>query len=239
MVLHGNYVYANLFEQNICRNIVIDDSHGPNGPYNTFFRNRAEGYGIFFSNLNSPDQNFIGNDISNTGFPYSLVNYTLLGSGHFIYGNNNKGTIDPAGTQALADESYAYLLRPDFVPLAQWAAIGTPNVMGAAGNPARDRYLSGNIFSNACDWLVVSLSPHEAADGLQIRPNPTHAAIVIESEKPIFFLQITDIRGRNVLAAESAGNRMEVDGSSWEAGVYFVYVRYADRSFTVSKVIKY
>ncbi len=54
-VLHGNYVYANLFEQNICQNIVIDNSHGPNGPYNTFIRNRAEGFGVFFSATNSPD----------------------------------------------------------------------------------------------------------------------------------------------------------------------------------------
>jgi len=82
MVLHGNYVYANLFEQNICQNIVIDDSHGPNGPHNTFFRNRGEGFGIFFSASNSPNQNFLGNEITNTSFPYSFVNYTIQGLSH-------------------------------------------------------------------------------------------------------------------------------------------------------------
>ena len=101
MVLHGNYVYANLFEQNICQNIVIDNSHGPNGPYNTFFRNRSEGYGIFFSADNSPSQNFLGNEITNTHLPYSLVNYLIQGSDHFLFGNNNKGTIDPVGTNSL------------------------------------------------------------------------------------------------------------------------------------------
>ena len=51
MVLHGNYPYANLFEQNICQNIVIDNSHGPNGPFNTFLRNRAESYGEVVPNV--------------------------------------------------------------------------------------------------------------------------------------------------------------------------------------------
>jgi len=71
MVLHGNYVFANLFEQNIVQNIVIDNSHGPNGPNNTFFRNRGELFGIFFSADNSPSQNFIANEVTNTNSPYS------------------------------------------------------------------------------------------------------------------------------------------------------------------------
>ena len=50
LVLHGNYPYANLFEGNILQNLVVDDSHGLNGPYNTFFRNRADNYGIVMSN---------------------------------------------------------------------------------------------------------------------------------------------------------------------------------------------
>jgi hypothetical protein len=38
VVLHGNYPYSNLFEGNIIQNLVIDNSHGINGPYNTFFQ---------------------------------------------------------------------------------------------------------------------------------------------------------------------------------------------------------
>tara|TARA_B110000091_G_scaffold188339_1_gene210108 strand:- start:126 stop:455 length:330 start_codon:yes stop_codon:yes gene_type:complete len=77
MVLHGNFPYANLFKENIYRNIVVDNSHTPNGSYNTFLRNRAEGFGIFFSSSNCPDQNFIRNDIPNTSFSYNLINYTI------------------------------------------------------------------------------------------------------------------------------------------------------------------
>jgi len=49
LVLHGNYPFANLFEGNICQNVMIDASHGINGPYNTFFRNRVQLYGIIMS----------------------------------------------------------------------------------------------------------------------------------------------------------------------------------------------
>jgi hypothetical protein len=158
MVLHGNYPYSNLFEQNICRNIVIDNSHGPNGPHNTFLRNRAEGYGIFFSSSNSPSQNFLGNDITNTSFPYRFVNYNISGLDHFIHGNNNKGTITPSGTNVLLDESYTYGSKPDFIPLTQWAAIGTPNSPGVGSIPARDRFNNSTIFNNCCTtfWTGVT-----------------------------------------------------------------------------------
>lgn len=36
LVCHGNFVFANLFEGNICSKMSIDNSHGINGPYNTF-----------------------------------------------------------------------------------------------------------------------------------------------------------------------------------------------------------
>ncbi|HLG34442.1 MAG TPA: glycosyl hydrolase family 28-related protein, partial [Bacteroidia bacterium] len=38
--LHGHYAFSNLFEGNICQNLMIDQAWGPSGPFNTFFRNR-------------------------------------------------------------------------------------------------------------------------------------------------------------------------------------------------------
>jgi hypothetical protein len=55
MVLHGNYPFANLFEGNINQNTVIDNSHGKNGPYNTFFRNRSELWGVVMNNSPATD----------------------------------------------------------------------------------------------------------------------------------------------------------------------------------------
>jgi hypothetical protein len=49
--------YANLFEGNIIQNYMIDHYWGPAGPYNTFFRNRTELYGIVMTNSNGYDSN--------------------------------------------------------------------------------------------------------------------------------------------------------------------------------------
>lgn len=66
IVLHGNYPYANLFENNTCQTIVIDNSHGMNGPDNLFFNNKIYGYGIFMNRKSvSGSIAFIQNVIEN------------------------------------------------------------------------------------------------------------------------------------------------------------------------------
>ena len=148
IALHGNMPYANLFESNVFCNIVIDNSHGANGDYNTFLRNRAYLYGIFFSAANSPNQNFIGNEVSNPAFPFGL--YNLQGTGHFEFGNNIKGTTTPAGTDNLTDSSYYYDSRPDFVYTNSFAAIGLPNDINTGTIPAKERWDFAEIIKNEC-----------------------------------------------------------------------------------------
>ncbi len=141
---HGHYPFANLFEGNVAQNITIDQAWGPNGPYNTFFRNRAELYGLLMSSgtVQSDTQNFVGNDITNMGGLMGF--YALYGTGHFEHGNNVKGVITPAGTQSLADSSYYLTAVPTFWNMVNaWPNIGTPNTAGAS-NPAQDRYSSGS-----------------------------------------------------------------------------------------------
>jgi hypothetical protein len=195
LVLHGNYVYANLFEQNDVQNIVIDNSHGANGPYNTFLRNRASLFGIFFSDNTSPSQNIIGNEIPNTGFPYSAVNYSIQGNDQFTYGNNNKGTVAPAGTSVLTDISYHYLTKPAFVQEYQWGKIGLPSAMNAAAVPATDRYEANDIFAGACgteDFYAGMLEQ----ELLGIYPNPAHDVLHITGVSFNSPYQIIDVQGR-------------------------------------------
>ena len=66
--LHGHYPFSNLFEGNIVQNIMLDQTHGPNGPFNTFFRNRAELYGILMTSgtIQNDSMNFVGNEVTNT-----------------------------------------------------------------------------------------------------------------------------------------------------------------------------
>jgi hypothetical protein len=222
MVLHGNYVYANLFEQNICRNIVIDNSHGPNGPYNTFLRNRAEGYGILFSASNSPNQNFIGNDITNTGFPYSFVNYTIQGTGHFIYGNNNKGTIVPSGTSSLADLSYVYNNQPLFVSATEYAKIGTPNIPGSASIPANNRVASNAVFSSSCMQVLTNSPAIAKKQLLKVFPNPVINILHIESVQFIDRVEIYDELGRLVMHRKVDNNYTEIALAKLPKALYIV-----------------
>lgn len=238
LVLHGNYTYANLFEQNICQNIVIDNSHGPNGPYNTLLRNRAEQYGIFFSADNSPDQNFLGNEIPNTGIPYSLVNYTIQGAGHFIHGNNNKGNIHPSGTSNLVDSSYVYDGIPDFIPPGQWCGIGTPNAMGSGTISAYERYHSGAIFSNSCGDNSATIDELEEQDIL-VYPNPANSYFTVRSKHPIDLLEVCDLTGRNVIRVENVGLSHHINSTDWKSGIYLISVRHANATRTVKEFVKF
>ncbi len=224
MVLHGNFPYANLFEQNVCQNIVVDNSHGANGLYNTFFRNRCEKYGIFFSDATSPGQNFIGNEIVNTSFPYSLVNYTILGTNHYQYGNNNKGNITPSGTQNLTDSTYCYFFRPEFVPENQWGQFGPPNTLNqVTENPAKKRYLNQQIFINSCYENPDPIEENDF-DLVWIYPNPTTGILTINGDFNIQSIDILDIYGKTIFCKVILGfeNKIQIDLSKQNAGLYFV-----------------
>jgi hypothetical protein len=140
MVLHGNHPYLNLFEGNICQHIVIDNSHGRNGKFNTIFRNRAEGYGIFMNTSPASDsQNFVGNEITNTGF--LLGNFTLAGTGHFRHANNKQGQIIPAGTTNLPEATLFLPFAPSYyVQNNSWPPIGLPNTINTHTIAAKERW---------------------------------------------------------------------------------------------------
>ncbi len=133
LVCHGNYPYANLFEGNIASFGIIDASHGQNGPYNTYFRNRMDLYGMQISNA-TPDndsQNIIGNEVNN---------YNLSEIDHYEYGNNQSGSILPPNTDTIDILSYYLLDIPDFIDTLMWPSIGYPNTYQSGSIPAKERY---------------------------------------------------------------------------------------------------
>ncbi len=231
IVLHGNYTYANLFEQNICQNIVIDNSHGPNGPFNTMFRNRSEGYGIFFSSNNSPDQNFLGNEVTNSSFPYSLVNYTILGSGHFIHGNNNKGIIHPSGTELLPDVSYAYAQKPDFLDNSEWAGIGSPNVMGSKSIPTYDRFHNGMLFTNICSSSYAATELIDESEAISVYPNPSSTYFYVKGIPNEFSISVYNSLGVLILNNSAFTKSDRVDLSTLPKGLLLVRVQNGEHVF--------
>jgi len=129
IVLHGNYPYGNLFEGNIIQNLVIDNSHGINGPNNTFFRNRMESYGIFMNGNSGDNMNFYTNEITGSGLLKGL--YSLEGN-HTEIANNIKGDLQ-SGTvseKSLFNSSY-------------FAKIGVNNSYNSWTNEAYNRAKKG------------------------------------------------------------------------------------------------
>ena len=160
MVLHGNYPFANLFEGNICAQILADTSHGANGPLNTFFRNRAEAYGINITDSLITQLNVVGNETYNSSslfYPYD--GYALKGSNRFEYANNTQSDgVQAAGTTNLTDYSYYLNSDPSVLPptpawwniASAFPSIGLPLSRTTAKDlPARSRYLAGTNFTVA------------------------------------------------------------------------------------------
>ncbi|MBI1228030.1 MAG: T9SS type A sorting domain-containing protein [Bacteroidetes bacterium] len=205
LVLHGNYVYANLFEGNIVQNIVIDDSHGKNGPNNTFFRNRAELFGIFMnSNPASPGQVFIGNEVTAMS-PFAGF-YILEGGSHFEYANNVKGTLLPTTTDSLPEQSLYLSDEPSFFAEMEmpFAPIGFPNSLNGGSIPAKAHFLAGVMTS--CEPLpppVVSGSDQTSTMEKRVYPNPTTGVLYLDFEGNKN-LKLLDINGKLVLQTNLA-----------------------------------
>ena len=225
MVLHGNYTFLNLFEGNTGQNIVIDDSHGINGPYNTYFRNRADLYGIFMnSNPPSNNQNFVGNEVTNNG-PFMGM-YQLSGNGHFAHGNNIKGTIQPANTNTLNDTSYYKKIKPGYIAFnATWPSIGIPNIISSGTIPAQQRQLQGSAFTDcAVDYkLVEQIIITDVKPKISLFPNPCNDRIYIEGigvyEDTQCVLTIYNLMGDKVKIVALNGN--EIVLNEVESGSYF------------------
>lgn len=172
-VLHGNYVFQNLFEGNTVQNIVVDASHGSNGPYNTFFRNRAELYGFFSDFSTTTDSmNVVGNEITNSGFPLGL--FAVNGVGHYAYGNNVSGTTNPANSSDVQTNSL-YLNEQELPPFLEGETlpmIGYPLAIDEKLLPAEVRFLNQTYVN--CNASVVT--------SLNALTNPKETVTVVDDQ---------------------------------------------------------
>lgn len=152
IVLHGNYPYANLVEGNIIQNLVIDNSHGSNGPYNTFFRNRIESYGIVMNGNAGDNMNFLANEITGSGLLKGL--YNIMGNQTEI-ANNIKGDVQPGSVTETSLISKNYISK-----------IGSPNAINSWKNEAylRNGKAVKTIVTNTVKpTQVIVTKPDESA----------------------------------------------------------------------------
>lgn len=223
IVLHGNYPYKNLFEGNVCQHIVIDDSHGKNGPGNIFFRNRAELYGIFMnSNPASDSTIFIGNEVTNTEF--LLGNYILGGQGNFEYGNNVQGNCIPSNTEQIASLSlFNYEPLFYYSSDSNWPPIGYSNQLNEFKNHAQYKY-ENNLFFECSTNSNVSLTDFEKVK-IKSFPNPAMNGVIQFKNLPENGkIKIYDNSGRLLLIELIRETSKVIDLTKFDQGIYHVNV---------------
>lgn len=156
IVLHGNYPYSNLFEGNIIQNLVVDNSHGINGPDNIFFRNRIENYGIVMNGNSGNGMYFIANEITGSGLLKGL--YSISGNQTEI-ANSIKGTVQKGNVSenTLIEKKYS-------------SKIGTPNTVNSWVNDAYNRNNSSiktrvikNINTTSSNTSVIENKKEDTA----------------------------------------------------------------------------
>ncbi|MEO8150872.1 MAG: T9SS type A sorting domain-containing protein [Bacteroidia bacterium] len=231
--LHGHYAFANLFEGNIVQNIQVDQTWGPSGPWNTFFRNRADGYGFIITSgsVATNDQNIVGNDITSTAFLKG--NYSLTGTNHFQYGNRVQGNITPAGTTNLTTTSYYLTVSPTWwTSTTAWPTVGLPYSLTTATNPARDRWLAGSGLT-VCSTTVTKEMDDDSSTSLtifetgsiELVPNPSsgvfHLFTVDESSS--INIKVYNIVGTLVMQKEITDG--VIDLSAQPSGIYMVQIQ--------------
>ena len=229
IVLHGNYPYMNLFEVNTVQNIVIDNSHGINGPFNTFFRNRAALFGIFMNNNPaSNSQNFIGNQVTNVTNPFYGL-YYLQGVDHFEFGNQIKGNIIPDSSSepdlvSLFDYSFGsfYSTISEIPPInsQNWKATNAliePEYRFYSGKPKA--ICSETLYENPLNVTLIQ------DENIKIYPNPLLSQLLnveIYSDNMYSEFIVMDILGNNLLEGEVKANIFQIDLSSLHQGMYFL-----------------
>lgn len=246
MSLHGHYAFANLYEGNIAQNLQIDQAWGPSGPYNTFFRNKIELYGVIMSSgtVQSDRQNFVGNDVSNMSLFHGM--YTLTGTNHFEFGNNVRGTITPNGTNNLPDTSYFL----DSIPPTFWniptalPSVGIPNTYAMDINPAFQRYNSGGAltlcgFSH--DTTIFTPSDSYKFDtfsinGYSLKKN----SLVLELTSDInqdMMVELFSVSGQQIIyqlrKLKEGPNVVSMNLSSEiSSGIYFIHLFNSEKTIT-------
>jgi len=157
MCLHGHNdtgvlgPYENLFEGNIGSFVIIDDSHGSNGDYNTIFRNKGGKVGLEIESGNN-NQNIVNNYFKCDYYVLSnILGYSWLvdGSNHLKKNNKCKnkdfwGNWDTFwrdhDSSYNADISYYHEEQPAFLENYSWPFSAIDD-----DNPAKDRKDEGLI----------------------------------------------------------------------------------------------
>ncbi len=235
ITLHGNFPFANLIEGNINQNTVIDNSHELNGPFNTFYRNRSELYGIFVSSPTCVDSlQIIENEITSS----SLGFYVLQGEGHLELANKVKGVVTPAQTNGFMKRSlfineneYPYCYNKNFV----FPYISSPNEYNKSTIPAKYRFELKKYSLCGCESITtINNYDNPKRDEIILYPLPVYDILHLESSYSILNTQIFNLQGKKLLETTSSN----INTKELNTGTYLLNCQLSDNRFIYRKFIK-
>jgi hypothetical protein len=180
--------------------------------------------------VSSDKQNFIGNEVPNTGF--LMGNYILAGTEHFEYGNNIRGTITPAGTNNLPDSSYYLNDKPFFWAAQPFPSIGSPNVLNSGSIPAKDRFAAGK-YSVCSSEIITTMDQQQGMKGFKIYPVPALNKLTVEFPMGSYRILIRDAIGREIFSTDV----FNAEGLATElpekipAGIYTILIHSERQTF--------
>lgn len=222
LVLHGNYPYANLFEGNYLRNIVSDNSHGLNGPDNTFFRNKV--YDGFFFLQSVVEPILINNIIPSNSLYIDFTNTQL------IYPNWINDDIYPLNAEVISTSSLFLNTVPEYFDGLEFPAIDLFQINYQPSNPAYYRYQNNQL--TACQQSTTSYST-PTAFSKEPFPNPTSGILELPAFDSVL-VNVFDAKGNLI---QSYTNSSQLDLSHLPTGIYFIGLQ-DDLDIKFFKVIK-
>ncbi|MBX7182550.1 MAG: hypothetical protein K1X82_10580 [Bacteroidia bacterium] len=217
LVLHGNYPYMNLFEENVIQNLTIDASHGKNGPFNIFLRNRVQLYGVITNNSPATDSSaFIGNEITSTA--QFTGNFLVNGLGNQSFGNNQHGTTIPAGTGGIDLVSLYQPTQTDPI-------IGYPNPISSQTIEAVTNRTLGvyTVCVDSVDIPTNTAMPEKYTFWVN---NPVQEELLIQSEQGMETIRLYSLPGTLLLEVNAnLAKEWRISCNSFSKGIYLVEVQ--------------
>lgn len=147
--LHGHYPAYNLFEGNIVYRITSSDAWGPNGPGNTFLRNRVLGKNGIWIKSYSKEQNVVGNEFTYPNADFEMDRDGTISGTTLNYSNfDMNGLLDDPAPSSV-EESYYLQGKPEYFGSDAWPSIGPDVAFNTGEVPAQKRFNSGQYFTDS------------------------------------------------------------------------------------------
>jgi hypothetical protein len=161
--------------------------------------------------------NVVGNEITNTGFLLGL--YQVNGTGHYTFGNNVNGTINPSNTSVITETSLFLngSNTPAFLSGSELPLIAYPNEFDQTVIPASERYDLGQPVN--CNAIVTSITQKDETADEWLRF--TQDGFLIDSQELPTRIEVHDLNGKLIEQLESTTTNIKLN-KSYPSGIYLI-----------------